>query len=880
MTHIFAPVSLFKVVLIFFRTKLKSDQGPIMKRVYPSGHEKRKKIESQARRVAATLSQTRQITTFLTKVTKHKADDSETAAQCSTSSSADNDVEVVQMEDRLDTDIEPQIDSNIGMKTDIEMPVVDDSVGHMENASLLDPGLTNDIGLWPYPATDTMREYWVRKGNVVHKTQEIMRADGFGKSTNRNRQCTADMFLRKSGNGETLERKWLCYSKSTGRIYCFECKLFNSSPIVLASNGFNDWTHAGERLSEHEKSKGHACAICTFAQRADVVGRVDSDLEKQIDELTTYWVKVLNRLVSVITVLAERGLAFRGDNQTVGSPHNGNYLALLELIADYDTFLAQHIKLHANKGAGHTNYLSSIICEELLDIMGQKVLTDLVDRVKSAKYYSITVDSSEDYAHIDQLTVVLRYMEGAEPVERFFTFLPSTGHKGIDMAKAVQSYLKDIGINILDCRGQSYDNASNMSGKYQGMQSRLLEINPCATFIPCFGHSLNLVGTEAASSCSEAVSFFDLVQALYVLFTSSTSRHKKLHDVLQEKNTVVSMPKKLSDTRWSCRADAVQALTKGYEDIMDLLLDMLEDDNEKADCRCTARGLHDRMARLETGIFAEFWKVLLERFNKSSKTLQSTKLNLNAASDVLKSLLEFVKEQRDRFNYFEEAGSLLSGTNVYTTQTKRKRRRNTRLDPLDYGQSTEADMSPKDEFRTKALFPCIDSLVACIEKRLLAYRDVADRFGFFIYLPNMNQTSVTEAATKLLSFYKDDLDDSFPYELLHFQHFVSVFLDQKEDSVSLEWFMYNLILEKDVAATFPNTTTALKIYLTLMITNCSGERSFSKMKLIKNLNRTTMGQMRFCNLVRMSMESDILRKLDFKDIIHAFACKKARKVSI
>ena len=37
-------------------------------------------------------------------------------------------------------------------------------------------------------------------------------------------------------------------------------------------------------------------------------------------------------------------------------PNNGNYLGILELIAKYDAFLAEHIRKHANKGSGHVNY--------------------------------------------------------------------------------------------------------------------------------------------------------------------------------------------------------------------------------------------------------------------------------------------------------------------------------------------------------------------------------------------------------------------------------------------------------------------------------------------------------------------------------------------
>ena len=85
------------------------------------------------------------------------------------------------------------------------------------------------------------------------------------------------------------------------------------------------------------------------------------------------------------------------------------------------------------------------------------------------------------------------------------------------------------------------------------------------------------------------------------------------------------------------------------------------------------------------------------------------------------------------------------------------------------------------------------------------------------------------------------------------------------------------MFEKDVSATFPNVTVMLRIYLCLMVSNCSGERSFSKLKLIKSEHRTRMGQERLNWLSLMSIESDILRQIDFSDIIDDFANLKARK---
>lgn len=59
-----------------------------------------------------------------------------------------------------------------------------------------------------------------------------------------------------------------------------------------------------------------------------------------------YWRTFLKRIISVIKFLAERGLTFR-DSKVVGSPHNGNYIDLVELIAKFDVFMTQHIMVLA-----------------------------------------------------------------------------------------------------------------------------------------------------------------------------------------------------------------------------------------------------------------------------------------------------------------------------------------------------------------------------------------------------------------------------------------------------------------------------------------------------------------------------------------------------
>ena len=46
-------------------------------------------------------------------------------------------------------------------------------------------------------------------------------------------------------------------------------------------------------------------------------------------------------------------------------------------------------------------------------------------------------------------------------------------------------YLLDQDVNFENCRGQTYDNVSNMSGNYTGMQRILKNKNSIMDYIPC-----------------------------------------------------------------------------------------------------------------------------------------------------------------------------------------------------------------------------------------------------------------------------------------------------------------------------------------------------------------------------------------------------------
>jgi hypothetical protein len=89
-----------------------------------------------------------------------------------------------------------------------------------------------------------------------------------------------------------------------------------------------------------------------------------------------------------------------------------------------------------------------------------------------------------------------------------------------------------------------------------------------------------------------------------------------------------------------------------------------------------------------------------------------------------------------------------------------------------------------------------------------------------------------------VALYPGDLELSFVDEFVQITFLV---MTEKDQSV----VHMSEMLKADgglLQATFPNVGIALRIYLTIPVTNCEGERSFSTLSRVKNHLRTTMTQ--------------------------------------
>lgn len=739
---------------------------------------------------------------------------------------------------------------------------------------------------------EVTREYFAKRGFKQNKEYGFSMSEREYKD--KKRYCNESFFKKRLQNGELINRDFLVYSPSKGFLICAYCKLYSNASSNF-TDGFNDWKNASSLLQSHENSPIHRKATLSFISRSNPESRVDSKVIEACETEAQYWKEVFKRVIATVKYLATRGLPFRGSDYFFGSCRNGAYLGALELIAEFDPFFSQHIVKHGNRGKGSTSYLSHFTCDEFITIMGETVLQKITDQIKESKYYSIVLDSTPDVAHVDQLTFVIRYVQSnGEPVERFLKFLPNIGHKSEQMTTAVLTTLEILGIDIKDCRGQSYDNAANMSGTYSGLQAQIKGQNELAEYIPCFAHSLNLVGVAAAEACDKAVAFFHLVQAVYNFFSASTYRWVKLKEILKADCPVV---KSLSATRWSARADALKALLKSLLAITALLTKISEDINEKPACRQEARGLARKLQKSENVFLLVLWEEIMNKFYIVSQALQSETIDIGNVTPLFKSLEHYLLSCRENYVQYlskTEALTKSTGKDEWNSEVRKRKRKPFFDEEKEPCERSDINFDAKESFKTGTFLVIVDRLVVELQKRSESYDAFAQRFGFLLNLTATEDKTIVERSTDLLRVYKNDLQDSFPDECVQFKSFLqhhtsymAVFqhepdAESKEKQVKEKKkrsFSYLLHIVKDgnLQSIFPNLDIILRIVLSMAVTNCAGERSFSTLKRVKNYQRNSMGDVKLNALAILAIESDLTSTLNFQEVLDKFSKTKQRR---
>ncbi|XP_060845176.1 uncharacterized protein LOC132924744 [Rhopalosiphum padi] len=135
--------------------------------------------------------------------------------------------------------------------------------------------------------------------------------------------------------------------------------------------------------------------------------------------------------------------------------------------------------------------------------------------------------------------------------------------------------------------------------------------------------------------------------------------------------------KELSTTRWSAREDACRSLNNNWDRVISALKEIKNNDKQKAQTRCEAKGILKSLACFENNFMSIFWGDL-GRFNAVSKKLQSIDIDLYLVVELYESLIQYISNLRNEkmFKMYEDRVSKLHGGDTeYKLDVQRKRKR-------------------------------------------------------------------------------------------------------------------------------------------------------------------------------------------------------------
>uniref|UniRef100_A0A8C1MRK3 DUF4371 domain-containing protein n=1 Tax=Cyprinus carpio TaxID=7962 RepID=A0A8C1MRK3_CYPCA len=449
--------------------------------------------------------------------------------------------------------------------------------------------------------------------------------------------------------------------------------------------------------------------------------------------------------------MAMQNMAFRGSTDHLYEHNNGNFLKLVETIGLFDSVMAEHIRRIQSKET-HVHYLGKEIQNEIIGMLASQIQQEILKMLKSAKYFSLILDCTPDASRTEQMTVVVRFVTALESCvgvkEHFLEFTHLTDSTGAGMTDVVVKKLGDLGIDIMDMRGQGYDNGSNMRGKHSGVQKRVQDINPRAFYVPCSAHSLNLVVNDAASCCLQAVEFFTVIQEVYNFFAASTSRWQVLKRHIGDSGLTV---KPLSNTRWESRIEALKPIRHHLGDVYDALLSIAEDDALTGACgvraRCEARGIATKIKTYPFLCSIITWYDILYEINITSKILQTMNIDIPHATEQLNATKQFLVEYRTDSNFDRVLSSArqladeLETEAVFPPQSAARQRKRKKMFPYE-GDDTPV-MDTKQNYRVGFFNQVLDCAIRSVEERFSLLRDHGRVFGFLYDIASLKEKENT-----------------------------------------------------------------------------------------------------------------------------------------
>ena len=393
--------------------------------------------------------------------------------------------------------------------------------------------------------------------------------------------------LRRFNENWLKSNHWLVYSVSMDSVMCAPCLIFSKGKSrTLSSSPFNDWKNISTVLARHCVDEFHKDSIAMAdnfvaiakGKKESIVCKLSSTAKETVQRNR----HILAKIIQVVLLLGKQNIPFRGHTE-----ERSNFIAVLQSHAQTDLMLANHLQ----NGNDNAKYTSPEIQNELISLCADQVRQQIISECRNSDFFAVMADEATDCSTKEQLSICVRFVghndKQYQISEKFIGFVTCSSIKGVHLANEILDHLQSCGLDILKLRGQCYDGAGNMAGKYRGVQALVLEREPLASYVHCKSHCLNLAVVHTCKlQCVRTM--MKTVQDIGFAFSYSGKRLEAFVTELSEDPVTRAQLegrqklKTLCETRWMSRADALTTFKHAFPVVVHALETLEADNDDKA----------------------------------------------------------------------------------------------------------------------------------------------------------------------------------------------------------------------------------------------------------------------------------------------------------
>lgn len=649
---------------------------------------------------------------------------------------------------------------------------------------------------------------------------------------------------------------------------------------LLVVKPLNKWKNAIADFDRHQKSQYHQHCTVLADNFMNVYSKNQTDIRSQLDIARAVNIaknrKKLVPIIETIKLCGRQELALRGTsdfgnikfNESEPEINDGNFRAILRMrhkCGDID------LKQHDENLQLNCTYYSPSIQYELISVCGEVIQKQLVTAINNAKSFSLLADETTDISRQEQMSICARYTELHNNVfvirEDFLTFVTVKSTTGASLAQTILESLNNMQIDCNYLVGQGYDGAACMNGNFNGVQAIIREKYPEAIYVHCSSHSLNLA---LGHSCQiqPIRNAIGIIKSIGNFFKSSAKRTNCLAKYI--KNTMPETKWKtltaMCETRWVENHDGLLRFKEIYKAIAGALEELIGD----RDCDTSSKA-SSFVKSISNSQFAVSLCCLNSLFASTlplCKMLQSTSCDLAAAVQHVELIINHFKNMREN-SETEFADIYLDAENLLEFLGEKIAM--PRITGRQQHRANVSEHDPKKYFRITIIIPLLEDFIHQLTLRFEKHNKTLT--DLYKLIPTECVKPETKFEANTFSFYGRFLQENNNKSELS--------LWQTKWRKTCEKNLPNSAMEalgecnKEI---FPNVHILLKILVTLPVTTCSSERSFSTMKRLKTYLRNSTSESRLNGLALMSVHRRI--NVPTEEVIDLFAAQKARRLNL